>query len=202
MTSKKLLLMCRLPNMKNYFIRFGISSKNAGANCMNIVSQVQIEKSILVIRRQRVIVDVELAKIYGVTTKHLNQQVKRNLDRFPSDFIFRLTETEEESLRSEFSTLKIGRGGRRYLPYVFTEHGALMLANILNSPTAVASSIQVVRAFINLRQMLASHTELSRKLDALERKYDYQFKAVFDAIRELTVTPEQPRKRIGIKQED
>ena len=105
-------------------------------------------------------------------------------------------------MRSQFATSKIGRGGRRYLPYVFTEHGALMLANILNSPTAVASSIQVVRAFINLRQMLSSQAELARKLDLLERKYDHQFKVVFDAIRELTLIPEQPRKRIGIKQYD
>ena len=127
--------------------------------------------------------------------------MRRNLDRFPEDFMFQLSEIEEESL-SQIATSKIGRGGRRYLPYVFTEHGALMLANVLNSPTAVASSIQVVRAFMNLRQMLTSQTELARKLDMLERKYDYQFKVVFDAIRELTLVPELPRKRIGIKQDD
>lgn len=169
---------------------------------MSTVSKDHIEKSILVIRCQRVIVDVDLAIIYGVTTGHLNQQVKRNLDRFPSDFMFQLTEIEEESLRSQIETSKIGRGGRRYFPFVFIEHGALMLANILNSPMAVASSIQVVRAFINLRQMLASNSELARKLDTLEKKYDYQFRVVFDAIRELTRIPEHPSKRIGIKQDD
>ena len=169
---------------------------------MSVIPQDQIEKSILIIRGHRVILDTDLAKIYGVSTKRLNEQVRRNLDRFPDDFMFQLAETAEESLRSQFATSKIGRGGRRYLPYVFTEHGALMLANILNSPTAVASSIQVVRAFINLRQMLSSQAELARKLDLLERKYDHQFKVVFDAIRELTLIPEQPRKRIGIKQYD
>ncbi|MEK6627482.1 MAG: ORF6N domain-containing protein [Bdellovibrionota bacterium] len=169
---------------------------------MNILSQEQIEKTILIIRGHRVILDVNLAKIYGVTTKHLNQQVKRNLDRFPEDFMFQVIEIEEESLRSQIVTSKIGRGGRRYLPYVFTEHGALMLGNILNSPVAVAASIQIVRAFISLRKMLSSQAEMARKLDTLERKYDYQFKVVFDAIRELTLTPELPRKRIGINQSD
>lgn len=142
---------------------------------MSTVSKDHIEKSILVIRCQRVIVDVDLAIIYGVTTGHLNQQVKRNLDRFPSDFMFQLTEIEEESLRSQIETSKIGRGGRRYFPFVFTEHGALMLA---------------------------SNSELARKLDTLEKKYDYQFRVVFDAIRELTRIPEHPSKRIGIKQDD
>lgn len=146
--------------------------------------------------------DADLARIYGVETKKFNQQIKRNLDRFPLDFMFRVTEIEADSLRSQIVISKTGRGGRRYLPYVFTEHGALMLANVLNSPTAVASSIQVVRAFINLRQILSSHSELARKLDTLEKKYDHQFKVVFDAIRELTLIPERPKKRIGIKQED
>ncbi len=169
---------------------------------MSIIPQEQIEKSILIIRGYRVILDADLAKIYGVSTKRLNEQVRRNLDRFPDDFMFQLSETKDESLRSQIATSKAGRGGRRYLPYVFTEHGALMLGNILNSSTAVATSIQVVRAFINLRQMLSSQAEMARKLDLLERKYDHQFKVVFDAIRELTLIPEQPRKRIGIKQED
>ncbi len=162
----------------------------------------KIQKSILIVRGHRVLLDTDLASIYGVTTKYLNQQLKRNLDRFPEDFMFQLSEIESENLRFQIGISKFGRGGRRYLPYVFTEHGALMLGNILNSPVAVAASIQVVRAFMKLRQMLASHTELARKLDLLERKYDHQFKIVFDAIRELTLIPEQPRKRIGIKQDD
>ncbi len=145
--------------------------------------------------------DSDLARIYGVTTKYLNQQVRRNSHRFPDDFMFQLTEIEEESLRSQIATSKT-YGGRRTRHYVFTEHGTVMLASVLNSVVAVNASIQVVRAFISLRKMLSSHVELAYKLDLLERKYDHQFKVVFDAIRELTLIPEQPRKRIGIKQED
>ena len=145
----------------------------------------QIGKNILIIRSQRVLLDAELAKIYGVTTKHLNQQVKRNLDRFPEDFMFQLTEAEEQSLRSQIVTSKIGRGGRRYRPYAFTEHGALMLGNVLTSSIAISVSIQVVRAFINLRQLTLTNDELSRKLNNLENKYDANFKVVFDAIRAI-----------------
>lgn len=169
---------------------------------MSTITTEQIEKLILIVRGLRVILDADLADMYGVTTKHLNQQVRRNTDRFPEDFMFQLSDAEKEKLKFQIGILKEGRGGRRYLPYVFTEHGALMLANILNSPTAVSSSIQVVRAFINLRKILSSHAELARKLDSLERKYDHQFKVVFDAIRELTLIPVQPRKRIGIKHDD
>ena len=169
---------------------------------MDALTQDQIQKSILILRGHRVLLDSDLASIYGVATKYLNQQVRRNLDRFPEDFMFQLSEIEEENLSFQIGISKKGRGGRRYLPHVFTEHGALMLASILNSKIAVAASIQVVRAFISLRKMLASHVELARKLDSLERKYDHQFKVVFDAIRELTLIPEQPRKRIGIKQDD
>ena len=170
--------------------------------CMtNTIPQDQIEKTILVLRGHRVMLDTDLARIYGVTTKRLNEQVRRNLDRFPDDFMFQLDEVEFVTLRLKFTTANT-YGGRRTKPFVFTEHGALMLASILNSPVAVGASIQVVRAFINLRKILASHVELAKKLDVLERKYDHQFKVVFDAIRELTLIPEQPRKRIGIKQDD
>ncbi len=168
---------------------------------MSIITQEQIEKSILVIRDHRVLLDSDLARIYGVSTKHLNQQVKRNLQRFPDNFMFQLTEIEEEFLRSQIATSK-NYGGRRTRHYAFTEHGTVMLASVLNSVIAVNASIQVVRAFIELRKMLSSQVGLARKLDLLERKYDHQFKVVFDAIRELTLIPEQPRKRIGIKQED
>ena len=168
---------------------------------MSTIPSEQIEKAILVIRGHRVLLDSDLAQIYGITTKRLNEQVKRNFDRFPSDFMFQVTETEQANLRSQFATSSF-YGGRRTRPYAFTEHGTVMLASILNSPVAVNASIQVVRAFINIRQMLASHIELARKLDLLERKYDHQFKVVFDAIRNLTQIPEQPKKRIGIKQDD
>ena len=167
---------------------------------MSIIPQEQIEKAILVIRDHRVLLDSDLARIYGVSTKQLNQQVKRNLQRFPEDFMFQLTEIESESLKSQYATSN-SYGGRRTSPYVFTEHGTVMLASILNSSVAVSASIQVVRAFIGLRKMLSLQADLSRKLDLLERRYDYQFKVVFDAIRELTLIPEQPRKRIGINQD-
>jgi hypothetical protein len=156
----------------------------------------RIENAILLIRGEKVILDADLAKLYGVTTARLNQQVKRNLERFPSDFMFQLTSKEYESLMLQIATSK-KRGGRRKLPNVFTEHGAIMAANVLNSKTAVQASVQVVRAFIRLRQMLASNAELARELSEIERKYDAQFKVVFDAIRQLMTPPEPQRKQIG-----
>jgi hypothetical protein len=145
-----------------------------------------------------VILDADLAALYGVTTKRLNEQVRRNRERFPEDFMFRLTESELEDLKSQFATSR-SHGGRRYRPYVFTEHGVIMSANVLNSQRAVHASIQVVRAFIQLRQMLASNSELARKLGALEKKYDRQFKIVFDAIRELMTPPPAKPKVIGFR---
>jgi len=126
----------------------------------------------------------------------LNEQVRRNLNRFPPDFMIQLTLQEWESLRSQFATLKRGEH-RKYLPYAFTEHGALMLANVLNSERAAQTSVQVVRAFVRLRQMLSSNAELARKLEALEKKYDRQFKIVFDAIRQLMSPPARPKREIG-----
>ncbi len=146
--------------------------------------------------------DSDLAEIYEVTSKRLNEQVRRNRARFPEDFMFQVTEIEQENLRSQIATSILNLGVRRYLPYVFTEHGALMLGNVLNSTVAINTSVQIVRAFANLRKMLASHSELSKKLDLLEKKYDHQFKVVFDAIRQLTIQPEVSKKRIGIKQDD
>ena len=156
-----------------------------------------IERSILLIRGQKVILDADLARLYGVTTKRLNEQVRRNQKRFPNDFMFRLTKQEVTALRSQFATSNVGRGGRRYFPYAFTEHGAIMAANVLNSRKAIEVSVYVVRAFVRLRQILASHKELAHRLDELERKYDSQFKSVFDAIRQLMSPPEPPRRRIG-----
>lgn len=156
-----------------------------------------VENAILLVRGERVILDADLAKLYGVTTARLNQQVKRNLERFPSDFMFELTKKEYESLMLQIATSSVTHGGRRKLPFVFTEHGAIMAANVLNSKTAVQASVQVVRAFIRLRQMLTSNEELARKLSDLERKYDSQFRVVFDAIRQLMTPPEPQRKQIG-----
>jgi hypothetical protein len=157
----------------------------------------RVEKAILLIRGEKVILDTDLAALYGVTTTRLNEQVRRNQDRFPGDFAFRLTKQEFTNLISQSATSSSQHGGRRKLPLVFTEHGAIMAANVLNSKTAVQASVQVVRAFIRLRQMLASNAELARKLSEIERKYDAQFRVVFAAIRQLMTPPEPQRKQIG-----
>ena len=141
--------------------------------------------------------DADLGELYGVTTKVFNQAIQRNMDRFPEDFMFRLTEEEYSSLRSQFVTSKTGRGGRRYLPYAFTEQGVAMLSGVLNSRRAVQVNIAIMRAFVRMRRMLVSHEELSRKVDALEGKYDSQFRVVFDAIRALMEPTKTPRRRIG-----
>lgn len=153
------------------------------------------------VRGQRVMLDSDLAELYGVTTKRFNEQVKRNLERFPADFMFQLTEEEGDSLRSQIATLKPGRGQhRKYLPYVFTEHGAIMAASVLNSPRAVEMSVFVVRAFVQLRALLASSRELSKRLDELERKlstHDQAIAGLIDAIRQLTATPAKFSRPIG-----
>ena len=156
----------------------------------------RIERAILLIRHEKVMLDSDLAEIYGVETKRVNEQVRRNLTRFPPDFMFQLTAQEWDSLRSQFATLKRGQH-RKYPPYAFTEHGALMLANVLNSERAAQTSVQVVRAFVRLRQLLSSNAELARKLESLEKKYDTQFRAVFDAIRKLMTSEPPKRREIG-----
>ena len=158
----------------------------------------EIEGAILFIRGERVILDSDLARLYGMTTKRLNEQVKRNRERFPVDFMFKLTSGEKAEVVANcdhLSKLKFSPT----LPLVFTEHGAIMAANVLNSKRAVQASVQVVRAFIKLRQMLTSNAELARKLSDLERKYDSEFRVVFDAIRQLMMPPERPRKQIGFR---
>lgn len=161
-----------------------------------------IEKKILLIRGKKVMLDADLAELYQVETFNLNKAVKRNIDRFPQDFMFQLTKQEADSLRFQIGMSKTeGRGGRRYLPYVFTEHGVAMLSTVLNSERAVKVNIEIMRAFVRLRQMLASNAELARKLDALEKKYDAQFKVVFDAIRELMRPLEPKKKKIGVWRE-
>ena len=157
----------------------------------------RIERSILLIRGHKVMLDSDLATLYGVTTKRLNEQVRRNAGRFPADFMFQLTPEEVKSLRSQFTTSNRGRGGRRYLPYVFTEQGVAMLSSVLNSQRAIRVNIEIMRAFIRLREMLATHKDLARKLDTLEKKYDAQFRVVFDAIRQLMAPPEPKKRKIG-----
>ena len=146
--------------------------------------------------------DSDLAELYEVQTKVLNQAVKRNRDRFPEDFMFQLTKKEAESLRSQIVTSKEGRGGRRTLPYAFTEQGVAMLSSVLNSKRAIEVNIVIMRAFVHLRQMMLSNEELNRKITTLERKYDENFKVVFAALRKLLSTPEKPRRQIGFMSEE
>ena len=161
----------------------------------------QISRSILILRGRRIILDRELAAIYGVTTKRLNEQVKRNRDRFPEDFMFQLTAEEAESSRSQIATLKNGRGRNiKYRPYAFSEHGAIQAANILNSPHAIAMGVYVVRAFVQLRELLASNKVLAQKLSEIEqtlKNHDEAIAAILSAIRELTNPPASKRRSIG-----
>jgi uncharacterized protein YjcR len=153
----------------------------------------QIERVIVLIRGHKVMLDRDLAELYGVEVKQLKRQVKRNQDRFPADFMFELSKEEYDALRSQFGALKRGEHSK-YLPYTFTEQGVAMLSSVLRSTRAVQVNIEIMRAFVRLRQILASNAQLARKLDTLEKKYDAQFKVVFDAIRQL-MTPAEPNKR-------
>ncbi len=156
----------------------------------------RIETRILSIRGHRVMLDADLAELYGVPTKRLNEAVLRNAVRFPEDFMFQLKSDEAKTLRSQFATSN-GRGGRRYIPYVFTELGVAMLSSVLNSERAVQVNIAIMRAFVRLRELAASHKDVLLRLDEMEGKYDRQFKGVFDAIRLLMQPPAKPRQRIG-----
>ena len=160
----------------------------------------RVERNILLIRGHRVMLDTDLAILYGVPTKRLNEQVRRNKKRFPSDFMFQLTPEEVERLRSQIATLKPGRGQhRKYSPYAFTEQGVAMLSSVLHSERAIQVNIAIMRAFVQLREMIGSNKTLARRLNELEKKYDSQFRVVFEAIRELMAEPEPKVKRIGFK---
>lgn len=162
----------------------------------SVIPSEQVERAILPIRNQKVILDTDLARLYGVTTKRLNEQVKRNSERFPGDFMFQLTDKEKARVVANCDHL----ARLKYspvLPYAFTEHGAIMAAGVLNTSKAIEVSLYVVRAFVRIREYLATHKELARKLAALEKKYDAQFKVVFDALRQLMTPPGKPRRRIG-----
>lgn len=159
-----------------------------------------IEQAIFLIRGERVMLDRDLASLYGVSTKVFNQAVKRHKDRFPPDFMFQLTIEEAQALRSRSQSVTLKRGQNiKYRPFAFTEHGILMLSSVLNSERAVQVNIEVMRTFVRLRQMLSSNAELAKQLKELERKYDRQFKVVFDAIRQLMMPPEPKRKQIGFQ---
>jgi hypothetical protein len=159
-----------------------------------------IEQAILLLRGHRVMLDRTLAGLYEVDVRSLNQAVQRNIERFPGDFLFQLTEDEVDFLRSQSVISKpVGRGGRRFAPYAFTEQGVAMLSSVLNSPRAVQVNIEIMRTFVRLRQMLQQNTELARQLATLEKRYDAQFKVVFDAIRELMTPSTKPGRRIGFE---
>lgn len=173
--------------------------------------QPHIARHILSLRDQRVMLDAELAALYGVETKVLVQAIKRNIERFPADFMFQLSTEEWDSLRSQFVTSNVGRGGRRYAPFAFTEQGVAMLSSVLNSPRAIAINIEIMRAFVQVRSMAATHQDLAKQLaelqdkteslamshDTFSRNTRAQLKQVFDALRELMTPPEPPKRPIG-----
>jgi hypothetical protein len=156
-----------------------------------------IERKIYLVRGQKVMLDRDLAEMYGVPTKQLNQQVRRNLSRFPRDFMFQLTAAEDSSLRSQIVTSKKSRGGRRYAPFVFTEQGIAMLSSVLNSERAIQVNIAIMRTFVRLRDAISNSKELAKRLNELEAKSDANFEAVFEAIREMIDAPTGPQRRIG-----
>jgi len=170
----------------------------------HVVPLERVERAILILRGHRVILDSDLATLYGVETRRLNEQVRRNEARFPEDFAFQLTPEELDNLMSQSATSSGQWGGRRKLPYAFTEHGALMAASVLSSPKAVEMSILVVRAFVRLRQILATNRQLAAKLNELERRtaaHDKNIVALFQAVRSLMAVPEKPKRRIGFSRE-
>ena len=169
-----------------------------------IPDEVVISK-IYMIRNHKVMLDIDLAELYQVETGRLNEQVKRNVDRFPEDFMFQLTNEEWESLRSQFAISKKGRGGRRYAPFAFTEHGVLMLSSVLNSERAIQVNIQIMRIYSKLKGMIMAHKDILLKLERLEgkvSKHDENFKIVFDYLRELLNPKTEPMRKIGFKHKE
>jgi len=169
-------------------------------NTSDIIPSEIIEKRIFLIREQKVMLDVHLAELYQVETKALKRAVKRNKERFPDDFCFELTAEEFQNLRYHFGTSSWG--GVRYLPYAFTEQGIAMLSGVLQSTRAVQVNIAIMRSFVKLRQVLAAHKDLVQKLEEMEKKYDKQFQIVFDAIRQILLPPEKPKRGIGFHVEE
>ena len=164
---------------------------------MTLVPTERIESKILSIRGQRVILDRDLAGLYGVKTKVLKQAVRRNIKRFPKDFMFELIKEEFENWRSQFVTSNSDKIGLRYKPMAFTEQGVAMLSSVLNSGRAILVNIQIMRTFTKLRRILASHKDLRKKIEEIEKKYDKQFAVVFSAIKQLMAPPEKPKRIVG-----
>jgi len=169
---------------------------------LELIAAPAIEKRILVVRGRQVMLDEDLADLYGVETKRLVEQVKRNLDRFPEDFMVQLNKEEAAALRSQTATSNTGRGGRRYAPYVFTEQGVAMLSSVLRSKRAIAVNIEIMRAFVELRRVASSYTLIEKRLEQVERgmgEHDEQMKQIFNALHQLIVPPPQPKRPIGFR---
>lgn len=168
-----------------------------GKKADSIVPTERIRQCIYVIRKQKVMLDKDLAALYGVATKRLNEQVQRNLDRFPSDFMFQLNDEEAKILRSQIATSKKGRGGRRYNPYAFTKQGVAMLSSVLRSKRAVEVNIAIMRTFVKLRQILADNALLRRKIESMERKYDEKFQQFFAVLNYMVAEETKPKRPFG-----
>ena len=175
-------------------------------NKIGLIPSERILSGILLIRGKKVMLDKDLAELYQVETKVLNQAVKRNIDRFPTDFMFQLTKKELLNLRYQFGISNLtsqsvtsSRGGRRYAPYVFTEQGVAMLSSVLNSKRAIMVNIQIIRTFTKLRELLATHTQLRIKIERMEKKYDSQLKKVFEVLKQLLMEEEKPKRQIGFR---
>lgn len=179
--------------------------KTKESHMSELIPASQVELKIILLRGKKVMLSQDLAELYGVQVKELNQAVKRNIERFPVDFMFQLTSKETAFLRSQFVTLKSGSGKQpKYLTYAFTEQGVAMLSSILKSKQAVKVNIEIMRAFVRLREILSANKDFAQRLEALERKFnshDYQLKAVFDAIKQMMKEPEKPKRKIGFLEE-
>ena len=163
----------------------------------SLIPSQRIERAILLLRGQNIMLDTDLAALYGVETKQLVRAVKRNLDRFPNDFSFQLAQQEFTILKCQIGTSSSTWGGRRTPPWAFTEQGVAMLSSVLHSKQAVQVNVEIMRTFVRLREILATHADLARRLDELEKKYDKQFSLVFDAIRQLMIPPAREHREIG-----
>jgi DNA-binding transcriptional MerR regulator len=169
---------------------------------LELIAAPAVEKRIFVVRGRQVMIDEDLADLYGVETKRLVEQVKRNLERFPEDFMFQLNKEEAAALRSQIATSNAGRGGRRYAPYVFTEQGVAMLSSVLRSKRAIAVNIEIMRAFVELRRVASSYAAIEKRLEQIERRvgeHDEQLEQIFSALRQLIAPPPKPKQPIGFR---